>query len=167
MRRTELTIGEVCRRAGLTPATLRYYEHLDLLNSTRTAGNQRRYPRHVLRRLAFVAAGQRVGLTLAQIHDLLTQLPSDRAPSQQDWTRLSRPWQQLIEARISELRALQATLDGCIGCGCLSLSRCALLNPDDAAAAEGAGSRWLRRAQNPSARMVTAGSPDTASQPSR
>lgn len=131
---------------GPDPATLRYYESLSLLSSTRTAGNQRRYPRHVLRRLAFVAAGQRVGLTLAQIHELLAQLPEDRAPSQENWTRLSRPWQQLIETRIRELRALQDTLDGCIGCGCLSLSRCTLFNPGDAAAVEGSGSRWLRKA---------------------
>lgn len=148
MSRAELSIGEVCRRAGLTPATLRYYENLGLLNATRTAGNQRRYPRHVLRRLAFVAAGHRVGLTLAQIRELLAQLPEDRAPSQRDWTRLSRPWQHLIAARIAELRALQETLDGCIGCGCLSLSKCALFNTDDAAAAEGSGSRWLRTARN-------------------
>lgn len=144
--RVEMTVGEVTERAGLSPATLRYYERLGLLSATRTAGNQRRYSRQVLRRLAFVAAGQRVGLTLTQIHDLLTQLPKDRAPSREDWTRLSGPWRALIDARIRELRALQDTLDGCIGCGCLSLTRCALFNPDDAAAAEGAGSRWLRTA---------------------
>lgn len=144
--RAELTMGEVCRRAGLTPATLRYYESLGLLSATRTAGNQRRYPRHVLRRLAFIAAGKRVGLALSEINDLLAQLPEDRAPSQQDWTRLSRPWHQLITMRIRDLRALQDTLDSCIGCGCLSLTRCALFNPEDAAATEGTGSRWLRNA---------------------
>lgn len=146
--RAALSIGEVCGRAGLTPATLRYYESLGLLTATRTAGNQRRYPREVLRRLAFVAAGQRVGLSLAEIHDLLARLPEDRAPTRRDWTPLSRPWQQMIEGRIRELRALQDTLDGCIGCGCLSLNRCALFNPRDAAAAEGVGSRWLRKASD-------------------
>ncbi len=139
-----LTVGEVSRRAGVSPATLRYYERLGLLSPTRTAGNQRRYARHVLRRLAFVAAGQRVGLTLTHIQGLLSELPVDRAPSQQDWTRLSGPWRQLVAGRISQLRSLQDALDGCIGCGCLSLTRCALFNAGDAAATEGPGSRWLR-----------------------
>ncbi len=143
-----LTVGEACARSGLTPATLRYYERLGLVSATRTAGNQRRYPRHVLRRLSFIAAGQRVGLTLAQMGELLTQLPTDRGPSQADWTRLAGPWRQLVQARIRELQALQDSLDGCLGCGCLSLTRCSLFNPDDEAAAEGSGSRWLRRADD-------------------
>ena len=141
-----LTVGEVSDRAGLSPATLRYYERLGLVSATRTTGNQRRYARHVLRRLAFVAAGQRVGLTLRQVQDLLSQLPSDRAPTQQDWTRLARPWRELVAMRVRELQALQDSLDQCLGCGCLSLTRCALFNPGDAAATEGAGSRWLREA---------------------
>lgn len=141
-----LSVGEVCERSGLTPATLRYYERLGLLTTTRTGGNQRRYPRYVLRRLAFLAAGQRVGLTLTQIGELLTQLPNDRGPSQQEWTRLAGSWQQLVQARIRELQALEDSLDGCLGCGCLSLTRCSLFNPDDEAATEGTGSRWLRQA---------------------
>lgn len=141
-----LTVGDVSDRAGLSPATLRYYERLGLVSATRTAGNQRRYARHVLRRLAFVAAGQRVGLTLRQVHDLLTQLPDDRAPTQQDWTRLAGPWRELVAARVRELQALQNSLDECLGCGCLSLTRCALFNPGDSAATDGAGSRWLREA---------------------
>lgn len=133
-------------RSGLTPATLRYYESLGMIIATRTPGNQRRYPRHVLRRLAFIAAGQRVGLTLTQIDGLLAQLPNDRGPSQGDWTRLAAPWRQLVRERIRELQALEDSLDGCLGCGCLSLTRCALFNPDDEAVAEGSGSRWLRSA---------------------
>jgi len=87
-----------------------------------------------------------VGLTLRQVQDLLSQLPADRAPTQQDWTRLARPWRELVAARVRELQALQDSLDQCLGCGCLSLTRCALFNPGDAAATEGAGSRWLREA---------------------
>lgn len=142
-----LTVGEVARRAGVSVPTLRYYEQRDLICSTRSGGNQRRYPRHVLRRLAFISAAQRVGLSLDQIAMALSSLPCDRAPTRRDWTRLSTPWRRLVADRIGELEALQDSLDGCIGCGCLSLTRCRLFNPDDAAAAEGPGSRWLREAQ--------------------
>lgn len=145
----ELTVGQVTARAGVSAPTLRYYERLGLVSATRTAGNQRRYARHVLRRLAFVAAGQRVGLPLAQIGELLAQLPADRSPSPQDWARLAGPWRDLLADRIRELEALQDSLEGCIGCGCLSMTRCALFNPDDAAASEGPGSRWLNRATGP------------------
>ncbi len=156
-----LTVGKVADRAGLSPATLRYYERLGLVSATRTAGNQRRYARHVLRRLAFVAAGQRVGLTLKQLQHLLTQLPADRAPNQQDWSRLAGPWRELVAARVREFQALQDSLDECLGCGCLSLTRCALFNPADAAATEGAGSRWLREAttENPLATTFSATAP--------
>lgn len=142
-----LTIGDLARRAGVSVPTVRYYEERGLIESTRTGGNQRRFPRHVLRRLAVVAAGQRVGLTLAEIADALADLPRDRAPSQREWRVMSRTWAQTIERRIRELQALQVSLDGCIGCGCLSLGRCTLFNPGDEAAAEGAGSRWLRTAE--------------------
>jgi MerR family redox-sensitive transcriptional activator SoxR len=145
-----LTIGEVARRAGVSVATLRYYEQRGLVVATRTGGNQRRYPRWVLRRLAFVAAAQRVGLNLDQVKAALDSLPSDRAPTQQDWARLAQPWRQQVADRLRELQALQDTLDGCLGCGCLSLTRCALFNADDEAAAEGEGSRWLRDASRPS-----------------
>lgn len=141
-----LSIGEVAARAGVSVPTLRFYESRGLLESTRTSGNQRRYPRHVLRRLAFVGAAQRVGLSLAEIGDALATLPADRAPTRRDWTRLSAPWRRRVDARIAELAALRDTLDGCVGCGCLSLRRCALVNAGDAAAAEGVGSRWLREA---------------------
>jgi len=145
----QLTVGQVTARAGVSAPTLRYYERLGLITATRTTGNQRRYPRHVLRRLAFVAAAQRVGLSLSEVGGLLAQLPDDRAPTQEDWTRLAGPWRELLAARIQELQALQDSLDECIGCGCLSLTRCALFNPGDTAAAEGTGSRWLRRASTP------------------
>ncbi len=139
-----LTIGEVASRAGLSVPTIRYYEERSLIASTRTPGNQRRYPRQVLRRLAFIAAAQRVGLELAQISTALATLPVDRAPTRRDWTRLSAPWRAAVAERIAVLQALQTSLDGCIGCGCLSLRRCTLFNPDDEAATEGPGSRWLR-----------------------
>lgn len=140
-----LTIGEVAARAGVSVPTIRYYEERSLVSSTRTPGNQRRYPRHVLRRLAFIAAAQRVGLDLAQISTALATLPADRAPTRRDWTRLSAPWREAVAQRIAALQALQTSLDGCIGCGCLSLRRCALFNTGDAAATEGPGSRWLRQ----------------------
>lgn len=141
-----LSIGETAHRAGLSVATLRFYEQRGLITATRTAGNQRRYPQHVLRRLAFVGAAQRVGLGLTEIHALLATLPADRAPTRADWTRLSRPWRARVQQRVAELQALADTLDGCLGCGCLSLQRCGLYNPGDEAAAEGPGSRWLREA---------------------
>ncbi len=140
-----LTVGEVSDRAGLSPATLRYYERLGLVSATRTAGNQRRYARHVLRPWPS-SLPDRGGVDLRHIQDLLTQLPADRAPAQQDWTRLAGPWRKLVAARVRELQALQESLDECPGCGCLSLTRCALFNPGDAAATDGAGSRWLRPA---------------------
>lgn len=139
-----LTIGETAHRAGLTVATLRYYEQRQLIESIRTSGNQRRYPRHVLRRLAFIAAAQRVGLELQEVAELLDTLPRGRPPNRADWTRLARPWRQRVQTRIDALQALQDTLDGCLGCGCLSLTRCKLYNPSDEAASEGPGSRWLR-----------------------
>ena len=145
----ELSIGELAARAGVSVPTLRFYESRGLIASTRTSGNQRRYPRHVLRRLAFVAAARRVGLSLEEVARQLATLPEGRAPTRADWSRLARPWRTLLGAKIAELEALQESLDGCIGCGCLSLQRCRLFNPDDEAAAEGTGSRWLREATGP------------------
>ncbi len=103
----------------------------------------------MLRRLAFIAAAQRIGLNLDQVKQALDTLPTDRAPTQHDWTRLAHPWRQHVADRLHELQALQNTLDGCLGCGCLSLTRCALFNANDEAAAEGGGSRWLREATRP------------------
>lgn len=142
-----LTIGELSARAGLPPATLRYYEEIHLISSTRSGGRHRRYPRWTLRRLAVVAAGQRVGLSLAQIRDSLADLPADRAPSSAEWSALSASWRSHVNARIAELTTLRDDLDGCVGCGCLSLDRCPLYNPGDEAATEGTGARLIRRAQ--------------------
>lgn len=142
-----LTIGELSHRAGLPLATLRYYEEIDLISSTRSAGRHRRYPRWTLRRLAVVAAGQRVGLSLAQIKESLADLPDDRAPSSTEWSALSASWRCHVNARIAELTTLRDELDGCIGCGCLSLDRCPLYNPGDEAAQDGPGARLLRQAQ--------------------
>ncbi len=144
----ELTVGEVAQRAGISVPTLRYYEQLGLVVSRRTTGNQRRYERSVLRRLAVIAAGRRVGLPLADIGAALATLPADHAPSQADWTALSTRWRATVQGRIAELERLRDDLDGCIGCGCLSLARCALYNPGDEAAAEGLGARWVRRAKD-------------------
>jgi MerR family transcriptional regulator, redox-sensitive transcriptional activator SoxR len=141
-----LTIGELATRAGVTVPTVRYYEERGIIRSERTGGNQRRFPRHALRRLAVVAAGQRVGLSLGEIGDALAELPADRAPTQREWTAMSAHWSTIVAARIRVLQALQTSLDGCIGCGCLSLGRCVLLNPDDEAGLEGPGSRWMRTA---------------------
>ncbi|NUU31738.1 redox-sensitive transcriptional activator SoxR [Arthrobacter sp. C9C5] len=142
-----MSIGEIASRAGITVPTLRYYEERGLVHSQRTTGNQRRYKRMSLRRLAVIAAGQRVGLSLEQIKSALDELPLDKAPSQADWTAMSQRWAGLVARRISELQVLERSLESCIGCGCLSLGRCSLINPDDAAAAEGSGSRWSRRAR--------------------
>ncbi|KFF58705.1 hypothetical protein JF66_16615 [Cryobacterium sp. MLB-32] len=141
-----LSIGDLARRAGVSVPTVRYYEKRGLIQSTRTAGNKRQFPRHTLRRLAVIAAGQRVGLTLHEIATALAALPSDRAPTQREWRHMSHQWAATVARRIRQLEALQTSLDGCIGCGCLSLGTCTLFNPDDEAAGEGPGSRWLRKA---------------------
>lgn len=139
----ELTIGEVAERAGVSASALRFYEREGLIGSTRSDGGQRRYQREVLRRVAFVRAAQRVGLSLDGIRDALATLPDGRTPTTPDWARLSRSWRPLLDARIAELERLRDRLDSCIGCGCLSLGACTLANPDDAAAADGPGARWL------------------------
>jgi MerR family redox-sensitive transcriptional activator SoxR len=138
-----LTIGEVARRSGVAPSGLRYYESLGLITSERTTGNQRRYRRSVLRRVAFIRTASRVGLTLEQVREALATLPDRRTPTAQDWSRLSASWRPMLDARIAELERLRDDLDSCIGCGCLSLERCALQNPDDRAAALGPGPRYL------------------------
>lgn len=141
-----LTIGEVAARSGVPHTALRFYEQRGLLAAQRSSGNQRRYPRAVLRRLAFIRAAQRVGLSLDQITAALATLPEDRSPTRRDWTRLSRSWRSELDVRIDALLRLRDNLDGCIGCGCLSLQRCALFNPGDAQAADGPGSPKLRPA---------------------
>jgi MerR family redox-sensitive transcriptional activator SoxR len=138
-----LTIGEVAERAGVATSALRFYEREGLIESTRTEGGQRRYHRDVLRRIAFVRAAQHVGLRLGDIREALGSLPDGRTPNARDWERLSRSWRPVVDARIAELERLRDRLDSCIGCGCLSLSSCALSNPGDVAARLGPGPRWL------------------------
>ncbi|MEU2349780.1 redox-sensitive transcriptional activator SoxR [Modestobacter sp. NPDC049651] len=138
-----LTIGEVSRRAGVAPSALRYYEQQGLVAATRTAGGARRYQRSVLRRLAFVRAAQNVGLSLGEIRAALATLPDERPPTARDWARLSAGWRDRLDEQIRALTQLRDGLDSCIGCGCLSLDRCALSNPGDLAARDGAGARWL------------------------
>ena len=137
-----LTIGEVARRSGVAASALRFYEERGLIASERAGSGHRRYPRPVLRRIAFVVFAQRVGLTLEEIGSELAKLPPHRAPTKRDWARLSSEWTERIDGRIAELERLKAGLTECIGCGCLSLTRCRLANPGDRAAAAGAGARY-------------------------
>lgn len=139
----ELSIGEVATRTGLAVSALRYYEAEGLIRAERTSGNQRRFPRDTLRRVGFVRAAQRVGLSLEEIRDAMATLPSSRTPTRGDWRELSERWRPRIDAQIERLVTLRDDLDSCIGCGCLSLDTCALYNPDDAAGALGSGARYL------------------------
>ena len=138
-----LTIGQVADRSGLATSAIRFYEQRGLVHADRGTGGQRRFRRDVLRRIAFIRIAQRVGLSLDEIATALAGLPPDRAPSRQDWQRLTRGWRQRIEERIAVLEALRSGLSSCIGCGCLSLRTCALSNPDDVAASLGSGPTYL------------------------
>jgi MerR family redox-sensitive transcriptional activator SoxR len=138
-----LTIGELAARSGVAPSALRYYERMGLISARRTTGNQRRYDRSTLRRVAFVRIAQQVGVSLDEIRQALATLPDSRTPTRADWTRLSRRWRSRLDERIGLLERLRDDLDGCIGCGCLSLRRCRLYNPDDDLAAQGSGPRRL------------------------
>ena len=137
-----LTIGEVARRSGVAASALRFYEDKGLITSERAGSGHRRYRRSVLRRVAFVVFAQKVGLTLDEIGDELAKLPPDRAPTRRDWSRLTTSWSGRIDERIAELRRLQHGLTECIGCGCLSLDRCGLANPQDRAGQLGPGPRY-------------------------
>ncbi len=143
MPATPLTIGELSARSGVATSALRYYEQQGLIGSERTIGNQRRYHRATLRRVGFVRSAQRVGLTLEEIAEALGTLPEGRTPTKADWSRLSRTWRPRIDAQIERLQRLRDKLDGCIGCGCLSLRTCALSNPDDEVAGRGPGAAFL------------------------
>jgi MerR family redox-sensitive transcriptional activator SoxR len=137
-----LTIGEVAKRSGVAASALRFYEEKGLLESERSGSGHRRFPRAVLRRIAFIVFAQRIGLTLDEIGDELSLLPPERAPIGRDWARLSGKWTTRIEERIEELERLKAGLTVCIGCGCLSLERCRLSNPEDRAGRLGPGARY-------------------------
>jgi MerR family redox-sensitive transcriptional activator SoxR len=138
-----LSIGEVAGRAGMAASALRYYEQEGLISATRTPGGARRYPRSVLRRLAIIRAGRNVGLSLPEIRAALDTLPADRPATTTEWARLSQNWRDRLDEQIAALTQLRDGLTSCIGCGCLSLDRCALSNPRDTAAALGPGARWL------------------------
>jgi MerR family transcriptional regulator, redox-sensitive transcriptional activator SoxR len=136
-----LTIGELAARAGVATSALRYYDRLGLIPAARSSGNQRRYPRGALRRVAFVRVAQRVGVTLDEIAAALSTLPDDHTPTKADWQRLSRIWGRQLDERIAMLERLRERLTGCIGCGCLSLRTCRLYNPDDELGSTGSGPR--------------------------
>ena len=138
-----LTIGDLSARSGVAPSALRYYESIGLIESVRTTGNQRRYAQPTLRRVAFVRAAQQVGLSLDEIADALATLPAGRTPTKADWSRLSASWRQRLDDQIERIERLRDRLDGCIGCGCLSLRTCALNNPGDTAADRGPGAVFL------------------------
>ena len=140
-----LPVGELARRSGFAVSALHYYEREGLLQASRSPGGQRRYPRSALRRLAFVRAAQSVGLSLEEVRAALATLPDGRTPTRADWDRLSRSWQARLDEQIEALQALRDGLSSCIGCGCLSLRRCALSNPQDRAGEQGPGARYLPR----------------------
>ncbi|MBI3778997.1 MAG: redox-sensitive transcriptional activator SoxR [Gammaproteobacteria bacterium] len=142
-----LSVGEVARRSGVSVSTLHFYEAKGLISSRRTPGNQRRYTRDVLRRVAVIRVAQRVGIALADIAAALATLPASSAPSRADWARLSAAWRTDLDERIAQLQKLRDTLDDCIGCGCLSIDRCRLRNSYDKLAAKGPGPQrlWVRR----------------------
>lgn len=142
----KLSIGQVAERSGVPQTALRFYEDKGLIHPERSSGNQRRYPRSILRRVAFIRSAQRVGLSLEQISEALETLPKDHAPTKADWARLSHSWQAELDARIDALQRLRDQLTGCIGCGCLSLRNCGLRNPDDHMARFGPGSPILKPA---------------------
>jgi MerR family transcriptional regulator, redox-sensitive transcriptional activator SoxR len=139
----ELAVGELAERSGVAVSALRFYEAEGLISSRRTAGNQRRYPRQVLRRIAFIRASQGVGIPLRRIKAALDQLPDRRTPTRRDWERLSEDWRSELDDQIGRLQRLRDNLSGCIGCGCLSLDLCKLVNPDDILARQGPGPRKL------------------------
>lgn len=138
-----ISIGDLAKRAGVAASALRFYEAEGLLASARNAGGRRHYPRSDMRRVAFIRAAQQVGLSLDEIRRALAALPEKRTPTKSDWERLSKSWRPLLDEKIAAMTRLRDKLDNCIGCGCLSLKSCALYNPGDAAAAKGAGARYL------------------------
>jgi MerR family transcriptional regulator, redox-sensitive transcriptional activator SoxR len=138
-----LSIGEVADRSGVTVSALHFFERQGLLTSTRTAGNQRRYHRDVLRRVALIRIAQRVGIPLKEVAEVLGQLPEHRTPTREDWAQLSLRWQERLDQRIRHLQQLRNEFTDCVGCGCLSLDRCRVINLDDALGAQGAGPQRL------------------------
>ena len=151
-----MTIGEVADRSGVATSALRFYEEQQLIHPERNDSGHRRYPRAVIRQVAFIVFAQKVGLSLDEIRSELARLPRHRVPERSDWAKLSGQWKKRIRARIAELERLEAGLSECIGCGCLSLDRCALANPGDRAARRGSGPRyWMEGSTSPSATSGT------------
>ncbi len=151
----ELTIGDVAARSGVAPSALRFYEDEGLIAAHRTTGNQRRYDRAMLRRIALIQAGRAAGIPLERIRAALATLPADRTPTRRDWGRLSRGWREDLDRRIATLEALRTRLTTCIGCGCLSIDACELLNPDDEAGRAGSGAHYLKRDSRRAHRVAT------------
>jgi len=141
----ELTVGDVARRSGVPVSTIHFYQAKGLIGGWRSSGNQRRFPRGVLRRIAFIRVAQRAGVPLGKIQAVITTLPGDRAPTQEDWRRLASAWRAEVDERIRRLTQLRDRFDDCIGCGCLSLEVCPLRNPGDRLAGDGVGPRLLER----------------------
>ena len=139
----QVTIGHLSERSGVAPSAIRFYEARGLISSVRTTGNQRRYEQSTLRRVAFIRTAQRVGLSLDEIATALATLPERRTPTKSDWHRISKAWRPRLDEQIRRIELLRERLDGCIGCGCLSLKSCALNNPDDEAASRGTGAVLL------------------------
>lgn len=144
-----LSVGQLAARSGVAVTALHFYESKGLIHSTRNAGNQRRYPREVLRRVAVIKIAQRLGIPLATIHAALQSLPTDRAPSAADWQRLSEQWREDLDRRIEKMTMLRDQLDGCIGCGCLSMQSCPLRNHHDQLAEQGPGAQLLEPGNEP------------------
>jgi len=138
-----LSIGQVSDRTGVARSALHYYEELGLIGSLRTAGNQRRYPRHLLRRISLITVGRQLGIALIDIKDALAPVPMDRLPSEEDWIRATAQWKRVLETRRRAIEELENRLMGCIGCGCLSMQACNLLNPEDQLSRQGVGARRL------------------------
>ena len=147
--RTGLTIGDLARRTGLSVSAIRFYEAKGLIHPDRNAGGQRRFAGADIRRLSFMMIAQQLGLSITEIREALTALPNQRTPTKRDWTRLSRSIRQRLDEQIAMMERLRDKLDGCIGCGCLSLKSCALYNPEDRAATLGSGPRFVLSAQRP------------------
>lgn len=139
----QLSVGQIAERCGIAPSAVRYYDDEGLVHSARTSGGQRRFGRDTIRRIAFIIAAQEVGRSLAEVREALAGLPSNRTPTRRDWAKVSRAWQRRLDDQIEQLVQLRDQLDACIGCGCLSLDRCAIYNPEDRAASLGAGARYL------------------------
>jgi MerR family redox-sensitive transcriptional activator SoxR len=144
----QLTIGELAARSGVAASALRFYEDVGLIAAERTTGNQRRYPRNMLRRVAFIRAAQRVGLSLDEISSAFSHLPDSRTPTKSDWERVSRSWTERIDRQIADLERLKTKVSSCIGCGCLSLRTCSLSNPGDAESTRGIGPAALATPEN-------------------